>query len=127
VKEQRTHTEEVSGGGGDDPSDGKSRYVLEKNYSVDLRPFIQVSDDEAGVVLDRACFDAAVPACLEGPPLGHGERLRLLAPEGDFSDIRGEPPAHVHDLYRIGYGMQVWVGNSMGRGAQSPEGTILAS
>ncbi|MFF4698988.1 hypothetical protein [Streptomyces chattanoogensis] len=79
---------------------------------VDLRPFIRDADPAEGaenaVVIDRAGFEAAVPAALEGVPLQRGETLHLVDAEGDFRGTAAELPAlYPHDP--VQYGMQVWV------------------
>jgi hypothetical protein len=78
---------------------------------VDLRPFIQESDD-GEIAIDWPGFDAAIPAALAGPPLRHGEELQLRDARVDFQNTTSELP-NIYPDHPISYGMQVWVDGDM--------------
>ncbi|MFJ9849358.1 hypothetical protein [Streptomyces sp. NPDC101150] len=77
---------------------------------VDLRRFIRDADEEGGtrreVVLDRAGFEEAVPAVLEGAPLRHGQELHLVDAAGDFRDTYAQLP-YLYPERPVRYGMQL--------------------
>ncbi|MDA2812791.1 hypothetical protein O4J56_19255 [Nocardiopsis sp. RSe5-2] len=78
---------------------------------VDLRPFI-LTADEGDSAIDWTGFDAAVPAALNGPPLKHGEELRLQDAAAYFQDT-ARVPADFYPDEPVRYGMQVWVDGNM--------------
>ncbi|MES4908169.1 MULTISPECIES: hypothetical protein [unclassified Streptomyces] len=78
---------------------------------IDLRQFIEISDDD-DVVIDWDAFDAAVPEILPGPPLRHGEQLHVLETSESLHRTDGEP-AFDYPTEPIHYGMQVWTGGPM--------------
>lgn len=78
---------------------------------VDLRPFVQESD-EGEIDIDWPAFDAAVPAALAGTPLQHGEALQLREAKVDFQNTVSTL-ANLYPDHPVSYGMQVWVDGVM--------------
>ncbi|MBA0053230.1 hypothetical protein E0L36_20835 [Streptomyces sp. AJS327] len=81
---------------------------------VDLTVFLgepvertEPGGSERQLELDRAGFEAAVPAALAGAPLRHGEDLQLFGGQADFRDLDAELP-FLYPEHPLHYGMQVW-------------------